>query len=163
MMSEPDLYDSARTALLAAGYSLSDPSTRALVALVNLGFRPSNCEVERFPDKKAHSRHTSRMHAQLKVIRKLLIEAKLAGVTDKHLSTVPPAAEDAKGKRVWGELQFHPEHGWRYIPPGRAYLEIRATHRLTVISGLRSAIWAADMEGRKSRGRRRRRISVIQK
>lgn len=154
----PDLFQTAREMLTAAGFDTEDPECRALVALVNLGCRKSNCDVDRFPDKKAHAAHRSRMSYYLRVIRKLVVEAKMAGVTDKHLSTVPCAAADSKGKRAWGELQHHPEHGWRYIPPGKSYLEIRATHRLAVISGLQSAIWAADVEGRKVRGRRRRRI-----
>lgn len=161
MSAEPALFEATRKALDAAGYSASDPETRALVALVNLGFRPPNCDAKRFPDKKAHSRHTSRMHAQLKVIRNLLIEAKLAGVNDTHLSTVPAAAASKHGRRAWGEILYDPSQGWRYVPPGRTYLEIRATHRLAVISGLQSAIFTADVEGRKVRGRLRRRITKI--
>lgn len=154
MSNEPEISESARKALDAAGYGQSDPDCRGLVALVDLAFRSSQLGMAMFPSKKAHNQHTAKRHRQLVTIRRLLIEAKRAGVTDKHLATVPMAPADRRGKRAWGELLFDAT-GWRYVPPGKGVMEIHTTHRLAVISCLRSAIWAADIEGRKVRGRRR--------
>lgn len=160
-MSEPKLYDKAREFLRAAGYDVSDPECRALVALVNLGCRKANCDSRLFPTGKIRAAFYTRMSFQLKKIGKLVIEAKLAGVKDVHLATVPAAVPDKDGRSAWGALLYDPELGWRYVPPGRTYLSVRATHRLAVISCLQSAIWEADVEGRKIRGRRRRRIVTI--
>lgn len=154
-MTDPKLYDKARVFLAAAGYDASDPGCRALVALVNLGCRKANCDSKLFPTEKIRAAFYTRMSFQLKKIGKLVIEAKLAGVNDTHLATVPAAVPDKDGRKAWGALLYDPERGWRYVPPGRTYLSVRATHRLAVISCLQSAIWAADTEARKICGRRR--------
>lgn len=162
-MSDPTLYVAAREALEKAGYDVTDPKCRGLVALVNFGFRSPGIDPEMLPNRKVYSCLTSKMGRHLKKIRHLVIEAGLAGVTDEHVSSVPLPAKRGK----WpphGSMNFYPEYGWRYIPPNKTYLGIRATYRLAVISGLLSAIWQADSSARvKKKCGPRKRVPILQK
>lgn len=147
----------------AAGYDVNDPTVRGLVALVNLGCRPPGINPDKMPSPKIYKALMARLARHFTKIRKLVIEAKMAGVDDSHITTVPLPPEK-QGVRPHGELQYYPEHGWRYVPAEKTYLAIRATHRLAVISCLQSAIWQADRRRRNRKGNGlNRRAPIIQK
>lgn len=161
MNEDPKIYPKARKALESAGFDVSDPAIRGLVALVNFGFKSPCIIPDKLPTVKVYRALRSKMSAHLGKIRELLKEAKLAGVTDAHLASVPAAAE-RNHKRAYGELIFYPEHGWRYVAPDRSYLGARATFRLAVISGLKSAVWQADLSRRHKKGNRKR-VPILSK